>query len=94
MLDAWSRQSGKQPPSDLGDHLRRIRKAGFDKSSSYLVKGVVNISFPVLNVEGSAVAALTIPFIQYTQPSLSAADVTGLLREAAAEISQAIGGRV
>ena len=45
--------------NDLDLHLRRIRKAGHEKSASYLVKGVVNISFPVLNHQGSAIAALT-----------------------------------
>jgi DNA-binding IclR family transcriptional regulator len=91
-LAEWSRLSGGKPPADLGVHLRRIRKAGFEKRPSYLVKGVVNISFPVLNHQGSAVAALTTPFIQYIHKTPSAEETIACLRKAAAEITAAIGG--
>jgi len=91
-LAEWTRSSGKKPPSDLDLHLRRIRKAGHEKSASYLVKGVVNISFPVLNHQGSAIAALTIPYIQYSEAAVSAEQVIEFLRKAAAEITAAIAG--
>lgn len=91
-LAEWSRESGRDLPSDLEIHLRRIRKTGYEKSPSFLVKGVVNISFPVLNHQGSAVAALTVPYIQYTNLGLSAEETIEQLRKAAAEITAAIGG--
>jgi DNA-binding IclR family transcriptional regulator len=93
-LAEWSRETGKKPPRDLDVHLARIRKAGYEKRASYLVKGVMNISFPVLDDRGSAVGALTVPYIQYTEPARNADQVIKILRKAAAEITAAIGGKL
>lgn len=80
-------------PADLDLHLRRIRKTGYERSPSFIVKGVVNISFPVLNHLGSAVAALTIPYIQYaTQFGATEEIAIRHLKKAASEITAAIGG--
>lgn len=91
-LAEWSRQTGNKPPRDLAQHLAKIRKAGFEKRDSYQVKGVVNISFPLLDSRGSAIGALTVPYIQQKSSSISLATVTDLARAAAAEITRAIGG--
>lgn len=91
-LAEWSAITGKEPPGDLDLHLRRIRKAGFEKSPSYLVKGVVNISFPVLNHLGSAIAALTVPFIQYNGNAISTEQTIAMMRIAAADITAGMGG--
>ena len=90
----WSNQSGKKPPRDLEVHLERIRQQGCEKRASYLVKGVVNISFPVLDDRGLAIGALTIPFLQYTEPPKGRDAVIESLRKAAFQITAAIGGRV
>jgi DNA-binding IclR family transcriptional regulator len=92
-LAEWSRQTGKKPPRDLEAHLARIRKAGFEKRASYLVQGIVNISFPVLDERGSALGALTVPYIQYTGASKKMDTVIKALRKAAVEITAAIGGK-
>jgi DNA-binding IclR family transcriptional regulator len=89
----WVRQSGKKPPRDLDVHLQRIRKAGFEKSPSYLVKGIVNISFPIFDDRASAVGAITVPYIQYNDTAISSDKVTAALREAAAEVTASIGGK-
>lgn len=92
-LREWSGLSGRQPPADLNAHLRRIRKAGYERRPSYLVKGIVNISFPILNHTGSVVAALTIPYIQYNQQGAAIEDTLALLKAAAAEITTKLGGQ-
>jgi len=92
-LAEWSRESGKEPPRDLDVHLARIRKAGYEKRASYLVKGIVNISFPIFDERGSAVGALTVPHIQYTGPEVPLGNVIDAARRAAAEITAALGGR-
>ena len=43
--------------------LNNIRRMGFGEVGSYMVKGVYNLSAPVLDHNGRAVAALTIPFL-------------------------------
>jgi DNA-binding IclR family transcriptional regulator len=93
-LAEWSRDSGRKPPRDLDIHLARIRRAGYEKRISYLVKGVMNISFPILDDRGSAVGALTVPYIQYTQPAKTIDQVVTLLHRAATEISLAIGAKL
>jgi DNA-binding IclR family transcriptional regulator len=93
-LAEWTRQTGKKAPRDFEKHLERIRKAGFEKRASYQVKGVVNISFPILDSRGSALCALTVPYIQSSVDNkVSLASVTQSLRKAAGEITAAVGGR-
>ncbi len=88
----WRRRSGKLPPRGLNSHLERLRRKGFEKRASYLVKGVVNISFPIAGAAGGSIAALTIPYIQHAHSTLSEEQITDALRVAAGEISEALGG--
>jgi DNA-binding IclR family transcriptional regulator len=92
-LAEWSRETGKTPPRDLEVHLKRIRNAGYEKRASYLVKGIVNISFPVFDDRGSPLGALTVPHIQYNESAKHSIRVIDLLREAAAKITMSIGGK-
>jgi len=91
-LAEWSRQTGNKPPRDLAQHLTKIRRAGFEKRDSYQVKGVVNISFPLLDSRGSALGALTVPYIQQKNAATPLSKVIDLARNAADEITRAIGG--
>jgi DNA-binding IclR family transcriptional regulator len=93
LLAEWSRETGKAAPRDLNAHLHRIEKAGYEKRASYLVKGVVNISFPIFDDRGAAIGALTVPFIQHAGSSTQESQVIEALRRAASEITAAIGGK-
>ncbi|QMV19393.1 helix-turn-helix domain-containing protein [Granulicella sp. 5B5] len=93
ILEEWRRETDKKAPRDLHTHLNRIRKLGYEKRASYEVKGVINISFPILNQHGWAIGALTIPHIQYSSSSLKMSDVVEELRKAAAEITEKLGGK-
>jgi len=92
MLEVWSRETGKKPPRDLDMHLERIRKTGYEKRASYLVKGVVNISFPIFGDRGIALAAITVPFIQHSGSSMQSGHVIEALKKASMEITHALGG--
>ncbi len=94
-LAEWraTQSSGESPP-DLDVHLARIQRAGFERRESYQVRGVVNISFPIFDDRGSAMGALTVPFIQRNDESATAADVINSQRDAAAQITTSIGGRL
>lgn len=81
-------------PRDFAAHLERIRKDGYEKRASYLVEGVTNISFPVFGERRTSVGALTIPYIQYSDASITEVKVLRALRHAASEISTNIGGRL
>jgi DNA-binding IclR family transcriptional regulator len=92
-LQEWGRLSGQPVPPDLAKHLSRIKKAGFEKQPSYQVHGVLNISYPIFNSEGSAIGALTTPYIARKNDPVKITDVLQTMRAAAAEITASIGGR-
>jgi DNA-binding IclR family transcriptional regulator len=92
-ISNWKRDTGKKPPSDMTIHLDRLRKIGHERRPSYVVKGVINISFPIFDDRGVALGALTVPFIEHHKSSYPEAKTIEALGKAAAEITNAIGGR-
>ena len=85
--------TGKKTPRDLDVHLEQIRKAGCEKRASYLVKGIVNISFPIFDDRGAPLGALTFPHIQSNKSARNSIQIIQLLRDAAEEITTSIGGK-
>jgi DNA-binding IclR family transcriptional regulator len=92
ILEAWRKDTGRKPPRDMQEHLKRIRAAGFDQRASYMVKGVVDISYPVFDQYGTALGALTIPYIEPVGAGMGRGKVAEVLRRAAAEITAQLGG--
>jgi DNA-binding IclR family transcriptional regulator len=92
-LTEWKRLTGEDTPGDLPAHLARIKRQGFESRPSYKVRGITNISYPIFDERGSAIGALTVPYIQYMDAAASAAQVSAKLKKAASEITAAIGGR-
>jgi DNA-binding IclR family transcriptional regulator len=90
-IDEWRSETRKRKPADLEDHLAKILARGHERRASYEVAGVVNISFPVLNVQGQAIAGLTVPFVKRIEDTISLAEVVNSLREASRKISEAMG---
>lgn len=76
------------------EDLEAIKARGFLAEPSETVRGTTNISFPILGPDGTALAALTCPFIEridgYPAPNLE--DVTQVIGDAAAQIGQQIAG--
>lgn len=91
VLGEWQREVGKDVPGDLNAHLERIRRRGYEKRSSYQVKGVTNISVPILGERQRVVAALTIPFIERLHTAIPMKDAEAMLLEVCRDISSAIG---
>lgn len=71
--------------------LMQIRKIGFEVRESFVVRGVVNISAPVLDHSGQAVAALTIPHIERLGDAVSIAHCKEQLINASRDLSKALG---
>lgn len=92
-LQEWQKETRKPVPPDLHAHLEKIRKRGYEKRASYQVRGVVNISFPILDSNGGAVAALTVPYIQRVHEGVSISQVEKAIAETARAISVAIGAQ-
>lgn len=92
-LAEWKRLTRSELPSDLPAHLARIRRQGYESRPSYKVRGVTNISYPIFDGRGSAIGALTVPFIQHVDSIANVSEVSASLKKASREISAAIGGR-
>ncbi len=92
-LAEWKRLTGSELPSDLPAHLARIKRQGYESRPSYKVRGVTNISYPIFDGRGSAIGALTVPFIQHVDSIANVSEVSASLKKASREISAAIGGR-
>ena len=90
-LEAWLRESGKHKPSDFEEHLSTIRGRGYECRASYEIGGVINVSFPVLNVQGNAIAGLTVPYVRHIGDHTGISDAIPSLRLASRQISEAFG---
>jgi DNA-binding IclR family transcriptional regulator len=92
-LAEWRRASGRAVPANLKKHLTRIRRKGFEERPSYHVRGVLNISFPIFDDRGSAIGALSVPYVHHVDETPTPAMVRAILRKGAEQITAAIGGR-
>lgn len=90
-VDEWTLETKKKKPADLEEHLAKIRVRGYERRASYEVTGIVNISFPVLNAQGNAVAGLTVPYVKRIEDTVGITEVIASLRRASRQISEAIG---
>src|SRR6202167_1994122 len=90
-LGAWSLRSRTHIPAGLYRHLNQIRRRGYEELASYQVHGVVNISYPVLNQHGEAIAAMTVPFLARIGDSVGPPQVKDALSQASRTLSSAIG---
>jgi DNA-binding IclR family transcriptional regulator len=91
-IKKWQEQTGNRLPKDLNAHLKKIQSQGYEERDSYQIRGVINITYPVLDEGGNAVAALTVPYLARIEESISPRDVCVALREASLKLTEAIGG--
>lgn len=91
-LEIWMHQTESHVPKDLDEHLEKIKMQGYEERDSYEIRGVINISYPVLDERGNAVAALTVPYLARMEDSTTPKTVRTVLSEASLKLSEAIGG--
>jgi DNA-binding IclR family transcriptional regulator len=74
--------------------LETILKIGYESIPSVQVRGLYAVSFPILNTQGHALAALTVPYAERIDQNQrkSIPEVTALLGDAARTVSEKIGG--
>jgi DNA-binding IclR family transcriptional regulator len=91
-LEEWRLETKRRkPPADLEEHLEKIAARGYERRASYQVAGVINVSFPILNVQGQAIAGLTVPYVKRIDDKVSMDEIVAGLRDAARQISEAMG---
>lgn len=94
----WIEESLQRRPEQAdpqtGAILDTIRTTGFESIPSMQVRGLYAVSFPILDTQGRAIAALTVPYSeridQNQRKSIPA--VTEALGHAARTLSQRVGG--
>jgi DNA-binding IclR family transcriptional regulator len=76
--------------------LDKIRVAGYESIPSVQVRGLWAVSFPILDTQGRAIAALTVPYAERLDQNQrkSIPEVTEALGAAARTLSARVGGAV
>jgi DNA-binding IclR family transcriptional regulator len=90
LVAVLARQSGIAD-GEIVPRLAAIATAGYDMAPSSIVAGLIDMSSPILDHSGQAVAALTLPFLPQRDQNRDPAVALALLREAAARISEKVG---
>jgi DNA-binding IclR family transcriptional regulator len=90
-IEEWRLEAKRRKPTDLDQHLAKILVKGYERRASYEVAGIVNISFPILNVQGQAIAGLTVPYVKRLEDKIGPIEVVEGLRVASRQISEAMG---
>jgi len=73
--------------------MEEVSKAGFEERPSIRIAGIINLSFPVRDRLNRVVAALTVPYLPQRASITTLDEVRGMARQAAADLSQALGFR-
>ncbi len=84
----------KQDVAGLESKLEKIKKRGFEAAPSGQVRGLYAISYPILDLRGHALAALTVPYADRIDLSgrKTLADVETILGKAAAHLTFRLSG--
>jgi DNA-binding IclR family transcriptional regulator len=78
----------------LQKDLAAIRIRGHEIVDSFVIKGVVNISAPIIGHTGHAIAALTVPHIERFGDPVSFSDCCVATIQCASLLTQSVGGGV
>ncbi|BCP55442.1 hypothetical protein K32_40590 [Kaistia sp. 32K] len=89
---------GQNAPKSEVDWLRRrvevVRSVGYEMIAGEALKGITDVSFPILDSEGYAPAVLTMPFLASSTEKVPMDDANLLLFEAAQTITGLLGGKL
>lgn len=89
---------GQTAPKSEVDWLKKrvdvVRSVGYEMIVGEALKGITDISFPILDAEGHAPAVITMPFLASATEKVPMEDATRILYEAAASITTLFGGHL
>ncbi|MDP1532073.1 MAG: IclR family transcriptional regulator [Rubrivivax sp.] len=90
------RRRPEQADPQIDQVLATIKSAGYESIPSVQVRGLYAVSFPILDAQGRAIAALTVPYAERLDQvqRKSIPEVTEALGKAARMLSRRIGGMV
>ena len=85
----------KTPATDIAALKKRvagIRKRGWEMIEGEQLKGIVDVSFPILSSSGFAPAVITMPFLSSAMERVPVEEASRILFDAASEITTLLGG--
>ncbi|HYI34176.1 MAG TPA: IclR family transcriptional regulator [Glaciibacter sp.] len=82
----------RTPGTDRDARLAEIRRNGYAEQSDQLYPGVIDMAFPILRKDGSAVAALTVPYVATSYSPFRREFVRDELSNTARRISSLLSG--
>ncbi|MBB3931334.1 DNA-binding IclR family transcriptional regulator [Kaistia hirudinis] len=85
---------GEAALAKLKARVEAVHAHGYEIIEGEQLKGITDVSFPVLDAEGYAPAVLTMPFLSTAAETVPIADASRLLFEAAERLGADLGGRL
>ena len=73
--------------------LESVRRRGYGELRSETIEGIIDISYPIFDHTAVAIAALTMPYLTTHLRQKKRAEVRAMMRNAARNITSALGGR-
>jgi hypothetical protein len=94
--DTCQRTSKDNSGGTPSKHDSKLGSLGFESIPSVQVRGLYAVSFPILDTQGRALAALTVPYAERIDQNQrkSIPEVTAALGLAARAVSSKVGGTV
>lgn len=92
LLRIMASQEGAGDPQALKERIAAIAARGYDLAPSGIAHGVQDVSCPILNHFGQAVAALTVPYMMQPGVAVDQEALVAAVLRSARTISIAIGG--
>lgn len=94
----FSECAEREPEQDISAlriAMKSIARRGYEAAPSGQVKGLFAISYPILDLRGHALAALTVPYAERIdlKGRKTADEVTSILRNAASFLTSRVSGR-
>ncbi len=74
--------------------IEKIRQRGYEIVSNETLRGITDVSFPVLDANDVAHAALTMPYLVWVENAVNVVDAAQQLYECASALSKEIGGHL
>lgn len=86
-LEALEGENSDEHCPALLRRLKQVHRRGYEKRPSQFIGGVTDLSAPVLDYQGRAIAAITVPFLSQSQHSRPVDDVLNEVVAAAADLT-------
>ncbi|MBW8637571.1 IclR family transcriptional regulator [Hoeflea sp. WL0058] len=83
-----------EDPKPLIERIADVNRRGYECVSDETLRGITDVSFPIVDSSGEAQAALTMPYLVWVENEVQLAEAEQRLFECADTLSRELGGRL